>query len=154
LENFENFKKLKTQYKDWTLDITIPMITSQTTYGIDNFLKKVFFIQSKARVVYNSTDVISYGEPFWKPFSQSIFITIQQNNKAPKDKEFIKLRDAILKFSAEHDTLATLEQRYFNKCKVEEITDGEKGQGSTSRFRSSNSAGLGSLGLMGLIPGI
>lgn len=146
-ENLENedFKKLKTQYKDWTLNETTHTLTSQT-YGIDNFVKKVFFIQSTAIIIRSGSDASIYKRdvPFWKPFSQSVFITIQQNNKAP---EFIKLRDAILKFSAGHDDLTRLEIQY-TPYKVKEIADGAKGQGSTSWFRSP---GLGPLGLIGLI---
>ena len=82
--------------------------------------------------------------PFWKPFSQSVFITIQQNNKAP---EFIKLRDAILKFSAQHDDLTRLEIQY-KPYKVQENADGAKGQGSTSWFRSFAPSGFSLTGLI------
>lgn len=142
----KDFKKLKTQYNDWTLNKIIPMITSQM-YGIDKFVKKVFFIQSTAIIIRTDSSIYTYAEPFWKPFSLSVLTMIKQNNEA--HEKFIQLRDAILKFSAEHDDLDRLKIKS-SPYNVHENTH-EAGHGSTRWFSSSNSVGLGPLGLMGLI---
>ena len=109
LENFENFKNLKTRYEDWTLDINndqrVPMITSET-YGIDKFVKNVFFIQGTAFILNDYSRIVACDVPFWKPFSKSVLDKIKQNNEV--DEKFTQLRDAIRKFSDEHNDLDRL----------------------------------------------
>lgn len=142
LENFQNFQKLKTQYKGWTLDINdqhVPMITSQT-YGIDKFVEKVFFIQGTAYIIDPDSGIGECDVPFANPFSKSVLDKIKQNNEV--HEKFIQLRDAIRKFSDEHYDLKTLK---------EIASPSTVHVGSRCSSRSSNNAGFSPFGLIGLL---
>jgi hypothetical protein len=143
LENLEKFKKLKTRYKDWTLNETTSMITSKT-YGIDKFVKNVFFIQGTAFIVNDDSSIVACDVPFWKPFSKSVLAMIKNKKNNEVHAKFIQLRDAILKFSDEHKDLDRLRE-------IARDYTVHVGSGCSSGSGSSNKAGFSPFGLIGLL---